>query len=410
MIEIKDKKNCCGCSACYSVCPTGAITMEEDEEGFRYPKIDKDKCINCHLCEKVCPIATKKIEEKSGQASIVNNSTQQRAYVVNNKDEQIRRESTAGGAFSAIAKYVIEQGGVVFGATFDKDFNVHHTFIDKKEEIYKFRGSKYVQSNIGESFKQAKEFLDNNKMVCFSGTPCQIEGLKKYLRKEYDNLITIDVVCRAVPSPLVWRKYLEWQDKKLNGKIEKILFRDKSKYGYKYPTMTIKTDKEVYKEGVESDPYLRSFFNGYAVRPSCLDCQFKKRYRVSDITIWDCFEIEKFDKKLDDDKGTTRILIQSLKGEKIFDKIKEDFYYSEINPDVLVANVVEMFNSADINAKRGVFFEDLNKGENVFDKYFPNSLKARIQKDLKIFLAKTNLYKPIKRIVRKIKTRNKRDE
>ena len=393
-IKFEDKSACCGCTACKNVCPKDAIEMKEDEEGFLYPEVNKEKCVNCGLCKKVCPVLNQR-EEKNKQL----------AYIVNNKNDEIRKQSTSGGAFTAIAEYIIENGGIVFGATFDKEFNVEHTYVTAKEELKKFRGSKYVQSNLKNTFKEAKDFLENNKLVCFSGTPCQIEGLKKFLGKDYQNLITIDIVCHAVPSPLVWRKYLDYEKEK-NGldNIQEILFRDKSKYGYKYSMMTIKAESTVYSEGVETDPYLRAFFGDLSDRPSCYNCKFKKQNRVSDFTIWDCFTAENFDKNLDDDKGTSRILIQTEKGIEIFKQIEDKFNYKEVKVEDLVKNVKEMYNSVSMNIKRKEFFKDINNMEEkeFFNKYFPNGVKVRIEKKVRTYLAKTGLYKKIKKIAKKI--------
>lgn len=394
MIEIKEKSQCCGCTACSSICPKKAIVMKQDEEGFMYPIIDKSKCVNCGLCDKVCPVKNVKEER-----------FEQKAYIVNNKNDEIRKDSTSGGAFTPIAEYVLNRGGVVFGATFDKNYNVVHTYVDNKESLTILRGSKYVQSFLGDTFKQVKDFLNDNRMVCFSGTPCQIEGLKKFLQKDYKNLITVDVMCHAAPSPLVWKKYLNYEVSKLKGKkIKKVLFRDKSKYGYKYSTMTIKTDKDEYSKGVESDPYLRAFFGDLSDRPSCYDCKFKKQCHVSDFTIWDCFVVDNFDKNLDDDKGTSRILINTENGRNIFDKIKENYSYTEVKTQSLVKNVKEMLNSVEMNEERILFFKDLNElDENTFfEKWFPDSIKVKIERNIRIFMAKTGIYKSVKKIIKKI--------
>ena len=197
MIEIKEKSQCCGCTACSSICPKKAIMMKQDEEGFMYPIIDKSKCVNCGLCDKVCPVKNAK-----------ENGNNQHAYIFQNADDKIRRESTSGGAFTAIAEYVIDNNGIVYGAVFDEKYKVIHKGIDNKEELYKFRNSKYVQSEMENCYSEIKEYLNKGKLVCFSGTSCQVEGLKNYLGKHYENLILVDVVCRAVPSPLIWKKYL----------------------------------------------------------------------------------------------------------------------------------------------------------------------------------------------------------
>lgn len=396
-IQIDDKSKCCGCTACKSICPKDAIEMKEDEEGFLYPVVNRAKCINCGLCRKICPILNKNEEKKC----------KQKAYVVNNKNEQIRRESTSGGAFTVIAEYVIEKGGVVFGATLDKDFNVEHAYVERKEELQKFRGSKYVQSDLKNTLTQVKEFLNQGRWVCFSGTPCQIEGLKNFLGKEYENLVTVDIVCRAIPSPLVYRKYLKYQQEKLQGNIDKIIFRDKRKYGYKYSTLTIENKKKLYQRGVETDPYLRSFFTNIADRPSCYQCQFKKKYRISDITIWDCFVVEDFSKELDDDKGSTRVLIHTEKGKKIYEDIKNKFNAIEVSSEKLTKGVTEMFESVKENPIRKEFFENINKmnEKEFFEKYFPDNINVKVERNMKIFLTKTGAYKKIKKLVRKIRNK-----
>lgn len=395
MIDIKDKSKCCGCTACKSICPKNAIEMVEDEEGFLYPKVDKEKCVDCGLCDKVCPVLNAKVEK-----------TEQKAYVLNNKNENIRADSTSGGAFTPIADYVFDKDGVVFGATFDSDYKVIHTYIEHKDELYKFRGSKYVQSDLGDSYIKVKEFLEQGREVCFSGTPCQIEGLKSYLRKDYKNLITVDVMCHAAPSPLVWKKYFSYiKSNKLNNEdVEKVLFRDKSKYGFKYSTMTLKSKNKQYSKGVETDPYLRAFFGDLSDRPACYDCAFKKQYHISDFTIWDCFIAEKFDKSLDDDKGTSRMLVNTQKGQEIFEKISKNFKFKEVEAEALTKNVKEMLHSVQLPEKRKAFFEDINKmtEDKFFKKYFPDSIKVKLERTIRIFLIKTGLYKNIKSLVKGI--------
>lgn len=393
-INITSKEDCCGCTACANICPKGAITMQEDKEGFLYPVVDKEKCIDCGLCKKVCPVRNAK-EKKNKQD----------AYLVNNKDEIIRCNSTSGGAFTPIAQYVLKHGGVIFGAAFNNEYKVIHTYVDNENDIEIFRGSKYVQSYLGDTFKNVKEFLDSDRMVCFSGTPCQVEGLKAYLQKDYTNLITVDVMCHAVPSPLVWNKYLKNKLSELEGtKIEKILFRDKSKYGYKYSTMTIKTDMAEYSKGVETDPYLRAFFGDLSDRPSCYNCKFKKQYHVSDFTIWDCFVVDNFDKKLDDDKGTSRVLINTENGRKIFESIKNNFIYTEVEVDALVKNVKEMLHSVKTNPNREKFFMEINELDEseFFESWFPDNIKVKMERWIRITMARTGIYKFVKKSIKKI--------
>ena len=198
MIEIKDKKDCCGCSACVQRCPKQCITLKEDNEGFLYPIVDKKTCIDCGLCEKVCPI----LHQGEPQKPL-------KVYAAKNLNEEIRRQSSSGGIFTLLAEQVIQEGGVVFGARFDENWEVKHDYTETIEGLAVFRGSKYVQSRIEDNYKKAEEFLKQGRKVLFSGTPCQIAGLKRFLRKEYEELLTVDFVCHGVPSPGVWRKYLK---------------------------------------------------------------------------------------------------------------------------------------------------------------------------------------------------------
>lgn len=399
MIEIKDKSRCCGCSACMSVCPKNAIEMKEDSEGFLYPEVDKDKCIDCGLCEKVCPIKNAKENKK-----------EKHAFIFQHKDDDVRRQSTSGGAFTAIAEYVIKNNGIVFGVAFDSEYNVVHTSVNNKDDLYKFRNSKYVQSDKKETYKETKRYLDNEKLVLYSGTSCEIEGLKRYLGKEYENLITVDVVCRAVPSPLVWKKYLKLKQQQCKD-IKSIYFRDKY-YGYKYSNLSIynknNDKKQEYHSGVESDPYLRAFFSNICDRPSCYNCKFKKENRESDITIWDCFEVEKYDKSFDDDKGTSRIMTNSSKGLKIINELAKSNNCKEIEVDRAINGFLAMHQPVKENSKRKEFFDDLQKleGEKLFQKYFPDTLKIKLERKARKILLKTGIYKKILNLGKKIRKRD----
>lgn len=401
MIEIKDKSKCCGCSSCANICPKQCINMSEDTEGFLYPVVDKKKCIDCNLCINSCPELNLKEEKQFKQDG----------YLVQIKDDEIRKESTAGGAFTAIARFVIKNNGVVFGVTMDENFYVHHTYVEREEGLAKFRNSKYVQSAVGElTLKKVKEFLLQERLVCFSGTPCQIEGLKCFLKRDYENLITVDVVCRAVPSPLVFRKYVEFQNKKLDSKIVSVRFRDKF-YGYKYSTMNIKTlnNNGKYHKGIESDLWLRTFFSEICDRPSCHSCSFRKRYRESDFTIWDCFNVGSFSKKMDDDKGTTRMLVNSEKGRNLFKDINEYINFEGVDSDKLVYGVKELTESVKPNRLRKEFMNDLNilSTEKLFNKYFPNTMKVRVERVFRLTIYKLGIYSLIKNLYVKLKNKIK---
>ena len=396
MIQIEKKQDCCGCTACASICPKKCIQMQPDGEGFQYPVVDVKSCVGCGICENVCPALNPVKEEK----------VQQTAWLVQHKDEAIRLDSSAGGAFTAIATVILESGGVVFGAAYDGNFQVYHTYVDNVEGLKKFRNSKYVQSNLEDCFQQVKRFLKENRWVCFSGTPCQIEGLSRFLGKSYDRLVLVDVVCHGIPSPLIWNKYLEYQKVDLD-KPDNIRFRDKF-YGYKYSTMSlIRNDKNVYHAGSQMDPMLRAFFTDICDRPSCYECQFKKQYRVSDLTIWDCFSVYDFDKAMDDDKGTTRVLCHTEKGTEFVRKIACVAKCKEVSPDKLVAGVKEMYESVPMNPKRAIFMYDAKRlsGAELFGKYYPVTWKVKLKTAVRKILLMTGIYGVMKKCMNKMRGR-----
>ncbi len=396
MIKVIDKRDCSGCTACANICPKSCIQMKPDKEGFLYPEVDESQCVKCNACDTACPILNPVAEKKDIQ----------KAYLVQHRDEKVRLDSSAGGAFTAIATVILQKGGVVFGAAYDENFHVKHNYVETVDELNKFRNSKYVQSEIGDSFRLVKDFLQKGRWVCFSGTPCQIEGLSKFLRKSYEKLVLIDVVCHGVPSPLIWDKYLEYQNVP-NNKPDNIRFRDKF-YGYKYSTMSIiRRGKAEYHAGSQLDPMLRAFFSDICDRPTCYNCKFKKRYRVSDITIWDCFSVYNFDKKMDDDKGTTRVLCHSEKGVEIIEEVEKYAVCKEVPADNLVKGVREMFESVGTNENRDDFFNDaqLLDGKALFEKYYPITPNVRIKTQIRKFLLITGLYRVAKKFLNKMRGR-----
>lgn len=391
------KEKCCGCSACAQVCPKHCITISLDNEGFEYPNVNEKICIDCDACESVCPIIQTPDER-------VNEF--QKGFLVQIKDDGIRKESTSGGSFSAIAFWVINQGGVVFGATLDIDKKeVYHRWVDIKEDISLFRNSKYVQSKIGECYKEVRQFLKDGRWVCFSGTPCQIEGLKSFLRNDYERLVTVDVVCYGIPSPGVFKDYLLWQQMKIGGRFIKMLFREK-RLSYNYTSVSIFNEESSlnYHKGVERDKFTRSFFSGLNVRPSCYSCKFKKRYRVSDFTIWDCYDVKKFSRHFDEE-GTNRVLVHSEKGLHILEEIKPIIKWEEYHDlDYFVADEIAMVKSVPRPAKRDEFFKDyesMDFGE-LMEKWFPDNLKVRMNSFLRMTAFRLGIYNPAKRMVKRI--------
>ena len=343
MIHITDKKNCCGCSACVQRCPKQCILLKEDDEGFLYPKVDEDKCINCGLCEKVCPILnqTEKIQP-------------QEVLAVKNPNEKERMASSSGGVFFPLAREVINQGGVVFGAVYDEKWEVHHVYTEKIEDVYSMMGSKYLQSRIENTYKEAEIFLKQGREVLFVGSPCQIAGLRTFLRnKAYPNLLAVDFLCHGVPSPGVWRRYLAetyggYNSKEqsrlqatagkntvllssLNAKspIGDIKFRDKEEDGWKKFRFVVrkksasKADQNsVLSSDIHYDnTFMRGFLSDIYLRPSCYECKCKNGVNHSDLTIGDYWAARVTDQDFDDDKGLGLVLVNTAKGKEYFDKL-----------------------------------------------------------------------------------------
>ena len=345
-IHIATTNQCTGCSACASICPTKSITMIEDKEGFMQPHIDADTCIKCHKCEKTCPIVS--------PISIPTDFETQ-AYAAINKDEAVRMRSSSGGMFYALAKWTIEQDGVVFGARFDENWEVVHDYTETIEGIEPFMRSKYVQSWIGETYKQAKEFLKAGRQVLFVGTPCQIGGLHAYLGKGYENLILVDFVCHGLPSPGVWRDYLKWKVK--GDKIVDINFRDKRDGWLYYQCVTTTTTTTTTRESKMDNIFFKGFLNDVYLRPSCYSCSFKLSHRISDITIADFWGIESIDPNMFDDKGTSLMLIHSNRGFHCFkSSIQDSCIIKKYSIEDGIKYNPSMVSSVNIPRRRKTFF------------------------------------------------------
>lgn len=338
MIEIHKKEDCCGCHACVQICPKQCISMHEDEEGFLYPQTDESICIDCGLCEKVCPVINQNEPHKPLEV-----------YAAKNLDEAIRRNSSSGGVFTLFAEQTIKKGGVVFGARFNELWEVVHAYTETTEGLAAFRGSKYVQSRIGNTYKEAEVFLKAGREVLFSGTPCQIAGLRKYLRKDYPNLFLVDFICHGTPSPGVFREYLNEELQKFASKgdrknsvlllsntpdserdnfvgtvdkwkIEAISFRDKQKGWKKYSfalvlaKVSASGEKNTVRLSYTLDrhAFMRGFVRDIYLRPSCYDCSSKQLKSGSDITLGDYWGIEKTMPDYDDDRGVSSLTINTF--------------------------------------------------------------------------------------------------
>ena len=382
MIKIVNKKNCCGCQACYNICPKNAIEMVEDKKGFKYPKVDTEKCINCGLCESICPIINNKQIENSPKA-----------YACINKDEEVRMQSTSGGIFTLLATAIINKGGVVFGACFDEKFGVHHTYCENIEELKKYRSSKYLQSDIGLSYQKVKELLDNDRYVLFTGTPCQIEALKLFLRKDYEKLYLQDIICHGVPSPLVWDKYRNYREKKANSKTKSISFRSKENTTWSSYNVDMKfSNDSSYTINHNNDSYMKAFLKHLSLRESCTNCKFKKNNRLSDITLADFWGIRNIKPKMNDGKGTSLVIVNSDKGQELMNEVNNFMVCEEVNFEKAIAGNPSYNTVSKANENADKFFEELERGEDfesVVGKYIPkDSLVVKIKRKVKRIIKK----------------------
>lgn len=377
MIEIKDKSLCSGCAACFNICPQECIIMKNDEEGFLYPEVDKSLCIACGLCDKVC----------GGYSS---QNTDVSAYACINKDDKIRKSSSSGGVFYLLAEYVLDCNGVVFGAVFDNDFSVYHVSVENKNDLHKLQGSKYVQSRIGDAYKKAKELIESKRLVLFSGTPCQTDGLAKYLGKEYDNLILQDIICHGVPSPAVWHKYKKYRESAAGAAIQRISFRHKQ-YGWKTYSVLFKfLNNTEYIMKLNEDLYMKAFLKNLSLRPSCYNCQHKELNRMSDITLADFWGVEKINLDFFDDKGTSLVWIHSKKGKEIFDIIKKKMIFKKTDINEALKYNKAALESVHLPSTRESFFKNIGKAnfKHLVNKYSGEKLIDKVKIKIEILWRK----------------------
>ena len=406
MINITDKTKCCGCSACVQRCPKQCIRMKEDEQGFLYPVIDTAACIDCGLCEKVCPMFNPLATKEPLQV-----------LAAKNRNEEQRLRSSSGGIFILLAEHIIERGGVVFGARFNEKWEVEHCYVEAIEELEPLMRSKYVQSGIGNTYKEAERFLKQGRQVMFVGTSCQIAGLKRFLSKEYDNLLAVDFICHGVPSPGIWRKYLEEIKSSRSEAVGKnsvllfslkylpvitgINFREKQnggygwkKYGFEVRVKSpSKGDKNtVLKSGIfYENIFMRGFLSNLYLRPSCYKCTSKSGASDSDLTIADFWGIQNYHPEFDDDKGVSVIFVHTDMGKKIIEKLSS-------NIDAIVSNMFEATSSnpsylqaVSIPIKYSVFWKIYSKTKSVHisvEKSMRRTVVERINGKLRHYLGK----------------------
>lgn len=373
MIQITDKHNCCGCSACASICPKHCITMQADSEGFLYPVVNMADCIDCGLCEKVCHELHPYDDRKP-----------QKVYAAINKDEEVRLKSSSGGIFYLLAEKTIAEGGVVFGARFDEQWQVVIDYAETMDGVKAFMGSKYVQARMDTAYADAKRFLKEGRKVLFSGTPCQIAGLNHYLRKPHDNLLTVDIICHGTPSPKVWSRYLDEVVTAGRKAIHDVQFRNK-RNGWKAFNFTMAYDKDEKAVSLfshhQQNQYMRAFLRDMILRPSCYQCQAKSGRSYSDITIADFWGINTEMPEMDDDKGTGLVLVNTEKGQSALDWTKTS--HKETTAETAVRYNPAYYRSVVPHPKREVFFAQLDETDSV-NALIIDSLRPTLKQRLRL--------------------------
>lgn len=407
MIHIlpEKKKECCGCHACAQICPQQCIVMEKDEEGFSYPKAETDKCIHCNLCESVCPIIRKK------SAPAAKETCTPKAIGGFHKSDEVRMESSSGGAFALFAEYILQEGGMVIGCALKEDFSAEHIVVENSEDLKKLKGSKYIQSDSNDVYRKVKEGLSNGRKVLFTGTPCQCAGLHGFLNpgdcvsKSYENLYVCDFICHGVPSVKVFQSYIRHLEEKYQDKVTAFRFRNKDK-GWNPTGLQMGTEIE-FLHGEKrrlapafKDAYMNGFLDDLYLRPSCYACEFKEIPKdYADITIADFWGVKKADRELYDGKGTSLVLLHTKHGQELFDAVKENFFYKEVAFEKAVRKNRSLLHSASPNPLREKFFFDYaGKPFQKVAKTYMNAFSWAFHKGMKI------IFSCIEKIVRALGT------
>ncbi len=371
MIIYDKKEGCCGCTACKYVCPCDAISFDRDDEGFIYAEINQEKCINCGLCKKACALnATNPIVQKNTLLGV---------YKIRHQNEKVVKTSSSGGIFTALYTKIIQEKGSVYGVALDDKFKACHQRASSLKECRGFRGSKYVQSDLKDIYVQVGEDLKVGKSVLFSGTPCQNAGLTSYLgvkKISCDSLYQVDFICHGVPSPIIWKQYLQYMSNKYESPIKAVRFRCKDT-GWRNSSLKIIFTNRIYRGSYTKDKYLNLFGSNINIRPVCYSCPYTNLERPADITIGDYWKIEKGDPMLDDNKGVSMVLVNSIKGQNLLSEVSEQ----------LIMQEATIHNSGQVNLKqptpkpknREAFWNDYyNQGFNyALNKYGTPSLTKK---------------------------------
>ncbi len=361
--RMTDPRHCTGCSACAAICPRGCITMQPDAQGFSKPVRKSENCTDCGLCEKICPVLHEPDRKET-----------EKIYAAYAKSEALRNDSSSGGVFGVLAQQVLAEGGVVFGAYMNEARQVVHGMAQSSEELAALRGSKYVQSALGDCFAQVKSQLSAGRTVLFSGTPCQIAGLTRYLGKPYDNLLTVDLICHGVPSPMVWREYLACREKDAGARAVGASFRDKVQ-GWNCFSMKLRfANGRQYAKSLHEDSYLRGFLANLFLNDACSDCRFKGTSRCGDVTLADFWGVEKMLPALKDDKGVSLLLVRSAAAARLLRSCKERLHILEVPMEEALQCNTAATHSVQPHRNRARFFAGLSAGKS-FDRLTESCLR-----------------------------------
>lgn len=372
--KLASARTCSGCSACFSICPKSAITMEPNEEGFLYPVVNQDMCVNCHACEHVCPVLHPSPISKNPIG-----------YAARSKDKDVRLASSSGGIFTELAKSILNSGGVIFGCKLDDTLTAIHAKIDTLEGLKSLQGSKYVQSDLKNTFKEAKTILQSGREVLFSGTSCQIAGLKHYLKKDYPNLLTLEVICHGVPSPAVFAKYKSDVEEREKTTIQRISFRNKH-YSWRRCALELAfANSRANLEDLRSNIYFNAFLSNICLRPSCYRCKAKSGRSLADITLADFWGIEKVCPSLDDNTGTSAVILHSQKAKDIWKQMSPALDYEQVP--------LKSITAGNPTYHRSVFYIPIAKNRKLFmqsfkTQSFENAYKNSSQKPWYILFAR----------------------
>lgn len=377
MIEIIKKSDCCGCGACESACPTGCISLKSDKTGFWYPSIAKEQCINCGKCERVCPILNNKGKNKN-----------QAVYAGKNKNEGIRMSSSSGGTFYEIAKDVIKDGGVVFGCAMNDRLEAEHIAVGDIKELNRLKSSKYVQSRIGDTYIKAKELLKSGTRVLYSGTPCQIQGFKNYLGRDYENLLLADVLCHGVPSPGMFKDYKELLESRYGARAVSVNFRNKQKGWKRLYIEVVFENGERHYTFSGYDEYLSMFLKNISLRPSCYECRFTSTDRPGDISLGDFWGIGKKYPRYDDDKGISLIMVNSAKGERAVKAVGDRIEMTKREMELAAMGQRTLRTPTEKNELSDVFYES----------YANEGIEKALEKTVKIPSKPVQLYYAVMRV------------